>query len=77
MEDSDVLEVIFDTIEPSNLKSTIFNGKLYEYVYNPGNFGISEMTVWINKETGKVVTAFPNKGTDVWKWTGVTWKKVI
>jgi len=76
MEESDVVETIFDAIEANNLKSTKFD-IIDEYIYNPGNYGISEMIVWVNKETGRIESAFPIRGDDVWKWNGVEWKKVI
>ena len=42
-----------------------------------GKYGISEMTVWVEKSTGKIKTAFPKKGAEVWKWTGLKWEMVI
>lgn len=76
MDDSDVAKVIFEAIETKNLKATRFGDTIDEYIYNPGNHGISEMLVWVNKETGRIESAFPKRGANVWKWNGLDWKKV-
>lgn len=69
-------EVIFEAIEMKNLKATRFGDTINEYIYNPGEHGISEMLVWVNKETGRIESAFPKRGANVWKWNGFDWKKV-
>jgi len=46
--------------------------------FDIGKYGISEMVVWVRKATGKIETAFPKSGADVWAWNGIdNWINVI
>ena len=75
MEDSNVADVVFEAIERTSPKPKFDN--IDEYIYNPGKYGISEMIVWVEKSTGKIITAFPKKGTAVRTWTGLKWEQVV
>jgi hypothetical protein len=75
MDDSNAVDVVFETIEKGS-PNTKFKG-VDEYIYNPSEYGISNMIVWVEKSTGNVKSAFPEKGAEVWAWTGLKWKMVV
>ncbi|MEW6620091.1 MAG: CARDB domain-containing protein [bacterium] len=64
MKDSEVEELIYESIRRVD---PIISGDKLKYIYQPSKYGIDEMWT-ITTQEGKIITTYPIKGPNVWKW---------